>query len=83
MYKRQNQNRVGLGNNINRTAGTELVQFHINSSGILALGVECLGVDNHYVDGIIRSEAVNLRKLCRVVNEEAYLLAIFLCKRCV
>ena len=75
-----NQNRIGLGNNIDRTAGTEFVQFHVNSSGILALGVECLGVNNHNIDGVIRSEAVNLRKLCGVVDEEANLLPVFLCK---
>ena len=72
-----NQNRVGLGNNINRAARTELVQFHVNSSGIFALSVECLGIDNHDIDGIIRCKAVNLCQLGRVIDKESDFLAVF------
>ena len=42
--------RVCLGYNINRSARTELVQFHINSSGIFATRIECLRVDDHNID---------------------------------
>ena len=75
-----NQNRVGLCNNVNRATGAELVQLHVNASRILTSGVECLRVDDHDIDGAVRRKAVNFRKLCGVVDEETNLLAVFLCK---
>ena len=75
-----NQNRICLGDNINRSARTELVQFHINSTSIFAFGIECLRIDYHYIDGTVRCKTVNLGKLSRVVDEETNLLTILFCK---
>ena len=75
-----NQNRVGFSDNVNGPAGTELVQLHVNPAGILTFGIECLGIDNHYVDGAIRRKAVNLRQLSGVVDEESYFLPVLLGK---
>ena len=36
------ENRIGFCNNVNGATGTELIQLHINASGILALCIECL-----------------------------------------
>ena len=47
------QHRIGLGNHVDGTAGTEFIQLHIDSSCILALCVECLRIDYHYIDRII------------------------------
>ena len=75
-----NQNRVGLCNNVDWTAGAELIQLHVNASCILTLGIERLRVDDHDIDGAVRRKAVNFRKLRRVVDEETNLLAVFLRK---
>ena len=57
------QDRVRFRNNIDRPAGTEFVQFHVNTSGILSLGIERLGVDDHDVDGAVGGKAVDLCQL--------------------
>ena len=75
-----NQDWIRLCDNINRAAGTKLVQFHVNAPCILPFGVECLGIDDHNIDGAVRRKAVNFRKLCRIVDEEPDLLAVFLRK---
>ena len=75
-----NQNRVRLGDDINRAAGAELIQLHVNAPRILALGIERLRIDNHHIDCAIRREAVDFRELCGIIDEEANLLAIFLGK---
>ena len=48
-----NQNRVGLCNNVDWTAGAELIQLHVNASRILTSGVERLRVDDHDIDGAV------------------------------
>ena len=73
-------NRIGLCNDINRSSGTKLIQLHINSSGILTLSIKCLRIDYHYTDRIIRRKPVNLCKLRRIIDKETNLLSIFLCK---
>lgn len=37
-----NQDRIRLSNNVNRTTASEFVQLHINSSCVLTLGIEGL-----------------------------------------
>ncbi len=64
------QDRISLGNNVNGPAGAELVQFHVNPSGIFAFGVKRLGIDDHYMDGTIRRKAVHLSQLGRIIDEE-------------
>ena len=75
-----NQDRIRLGDDINRSAAAEFIQLHVNPTGVLAFGIERLRIDDHDVDGAIRSKAVNLCELCRIVDEEANLLAVFLSK---
>ena len=72
------QDGVGPGNDVDGAAGTELVQLHVDAPGVLAPGVEGLGVDDHHVDGAVGGKAVDLRQLGGVVDEEADLLAILL-----
>lgn len=75
-----NQNRVRLCYNVNRTAGTELIQLHVNAPHVLTSGIECLRVDNHDIDGAVRRKAVNFCELGRIIDEEPDFLAVFLCK---
>ena len=62
-----NQNRIRLGNDVNRSAGPELIQLHADTSCILAPGIERLRIDNHGADRIIRCKAINLCQLVRVI----------------
>ena len=48
-----NKNRIGPCNNVDRTTGAELIQLHVDTTRIFSLGIECLGIDNHYIDGAI------------------------------
>ena len=75
-----NQNRVRLCNDVNRAAGTEFVQLHVDTTSVLTLGIEGLGIDDHYIDRVVRCETVNLGKLRGVIDEEANLLTILLGK---
>ena len=75
-----NQNRICFCDNVNRAAGTELIQLHVNTPRVLTFGVERLRVDNHDIDGTVRRKAVNLRELGGIVDEEADFLSIFLRK---
>ena len=75
-----NQDWIRLCDNINRAAGTKLVQFHVNAPCILPFGIERLRVDNHDIDGTIRCKAVNFRELGRIVDEKPNFLAVFLRK---
>ena len=58
-----NENRVRLGNDVNRSAAAKLIQLHINPASIFASGIERLGIDDHHIDGTVRGESVNLCKL--------------------
>lgn len=69
-----------LGDDVNGAARTELVQLHIDAPGILAPGVERLGIDDHHIDGAVGGEAVDFGELRGIVDEEADLLPIFLSK---
>ncbi len=75
-----NQNWVRFCNNINRAAGTELVQLHVNAPRVLTLGIKRLRVDNHDVDGAIRRKAVNFCELGGIIDKEPDFLAVFLCE---
>ena len=75
-----NQNRVCFCDNVNRAAGTELIQLHVNAPRVLTFGVERLRVDNHDIDGTVRRKTVNLGELGGIVDEEADFLSIFLRK---
>ena len=74
------QNRVGFSDNINGPAGTKFIQLHVNPAGILAFCIECLGIDNHHVDGAVRREAVDFSELGGVIDEKAYLFPVLLGK---
>ena len=56
----QNQNWPVGGNHIDWTAGLKVVQFLVNSAGILAAGIESLHVDDHHVDAGVRAEALQI-----------------------
>ena len=75
-----NQNRIRLGYDIDRAAGTELVELHVNASRVLSAGVKRLRVDNHHIDGAVGGKTVYLSKLRGVVDEKAYFLPVFLGK---
>ena len=75
-----NQNRIRLGDDINRSAGTELVELHVNASRVLSAGVKRLRIDNHHIDGAVGGKTIYLSKLRGVVDEKAYLLPVFLGK---
>ncbi len=73
-----NQHRIGLGNHVDGTAGTEFVEPHIDSSRVLAFGVERLRIDNHNADSTVRRKVVNFGKLRGIVDECGDFLAVFL-----
>ena len=68
--------------NINRTAGTELITLRVNNTGFLAFAVllqrrsESLRIDNHYVNTGAGREVVKLVKVGTVIDEETSLLAV-------
>ena len=70
------QNGIRLGDDVNRTAGAKLIEFHINAPRVFAAGIEGLRIDNHDVDRAVRSKAVDLRKLGRIVDKETDLLPV-------
>ena len=74
------QDWVCLCQNIDRTPGTEFVEFHGNTAGILATCIKGLAIDNHCIYRAIGSKAVNLGKLCRVIDKVADFFAVILCK---
>ena len=74
------QDWVSFGNDVDRTPGLELVQFHIDAAGVLAAGVERLRVDDHGRDGVLGGELLHLGQLGRVVDKVADLLAVLLGK---
>ena len=74
------QNRIGFCDDINGPTAAELVQLHVDAPGILALGVEGLAVDNHHIDGAVRRKAVDLCQLRGIIDKEADLLPVLLCK---
>lgn len=67
--------RIGLCDDINGLAAAEGVQLFVNDSLVLA-GVERLHIDDHHIDGTVRSEAVHLGEPVGGVDEEPDLLAI-------
>ena len=75
-----NKDRICFGDNVNGAAGTELVQLHINAASVFPFGVERLRIDDHHVDGTIRSKAVDLGQLRGIIDKEANLLSVFLGK---
>ena len=75
-----NEDRVCFGNNINWTAGTKLIQLHINAPRIFAFCVERLRIDDHHIDGTIGGKTVDFRQLRGVIDKKAYLLSVFLGK---
>ncbi len=74
------QDRVRLRNDIDRSARTKFVRLHVNPSGILPPCVERLGIDDHNIDRTVRGKTVNLCQTGRIIDKEPYLFAIFLCK---
>ena len=72
------QNRVCLCDNVDRAAGAELVQLHVNAPRVLTLGIERLRVDNHDIDGTVGRKAVNFCELGRIIDEKPDFLAVFL-----
>ena len=74
------QDGVGFGDDVNGAAGAELIQFHVDAPGVLAPGVEGLGVDDHHIDGAVGGKAVDLRQLGGIVDKEPDLLPILLRK---
>ena len=74
------QDGVGFGDDVDGAAGAELVQFHVDAPGVLAPGIEGLGVDDHHIDGAVGGKAVDFRQLGGVVDKEADLLAVLLRK---
>lgn len=72
------QYRVGLGDDVDGATAAKLVQPHIDAARVLPLGVERLGVNDHHVDGAVRSKPVDLRQLGGVIDEKPDLLPIFL-----
>ena len=75
-----NQNRIGFCQNINGTPGTKLIQLHVNTPGIFALCIKRLGVNDHHINGIIRSKPVNLCQLGRIINKIPDLFTVLFCK---
>ena len=69
------QDGIGLCNDINGLAAAEGVQLFVNDPLVLA-GVERLHIDDHHIDGAVRSEAVHLGEPVGGVDEEPDLLAI-------
>ncbi len=75
-----NKHGVCLCNNVDRTAAAELIEFHIDTASVLALCIERLRVDYHDIDIAVTCKAVDLGEPCGIVDEKAYLLAVFLRK---
>ena len=72
------QDRVGLGDNVDRPAGAELVQLHVNAPRVLSPGVERLRIDDHGVDRAVRGKTVDFSELGGVVDKETDLPAVLL-----
>ena len=70
------QNRIRLSDDIDRPAGAEFVQLHVDTAGILSSGIKGLGVDDHNIDGAVRCEAINFGQLGRVVDKKTDLFTI-------
>ena len=75
-----NEDRICFGDDVDRFAGAELVQLHINAPRVLTFGVERLRIDDHHIDGTVGGKAVDFRQLRGIVDEEADLLSVFLGK---
>ena len=73
-----NEDRIGLGNNINGFSAAEFIQFHINTAGISTFGIESLTIDDHTVYGTILSKVRNIRQLAGIVDKEPYLFPVFI-----
>ena len=69
------QDGVGLCDDVNGLAAAEGVQLFVDDPLVLA-GVKRLHVDDHHIDGTIRSEAVHLSEPVGGVDEEPNLLAV-------
>ena len=76
-----NQNRVGLSDNVNRTTAAECIERLVDNLLVLA-GIERLHIDDHYVDGAVRCKVINVCQSAGtgIIDKEANLLAVLIGK---
>ena len=67
---------LGLGDDLDRPAAADSVRFFVNDPLVLA-GVKRLHIDDHDVDGAVAGKAIYLGKPVGRIDEEADLLPVF------
>ncbi|OPZ47592.1 MAG: hypothetical protein BWY95_01383 [Bacteroidetes bacterium ADurb.BinA104] len=57
------QDWIGFGNHIYRSAAAEAIQFHVDAPGILPPGIERLSIDDHHVKRVVAGKTVDFCQL--------------------
>ena len=74
------EDRIRLRDDVDRLAGTEFVQLHVNTPCVFACCVERLRVDDHDVNEIVRREILDLIQTFGIVNEKLDWFAVLFLK---